>query len=75
MKYLDQILTIANLVIMVALIIMIALQNKSTGLSSVFGGAGVTTTRRGVDKWLLYATAVAGFLFAGLSLTSVLLNR
>ncbi len=69
------ILTIINMVVMVALVIMVALQNKSAGLSNVFGGGGVTTTRRGIDKWLFYATIVAGIIFVGLSITILILNK
>lgn len=58
------------------LIIVIAMQNKSSGLSNVFGGAGnVIQTRRGVDKWLFYATIVLGVLFVGLSVTSLILSK
>jgi len=49
---------------MVILIIVISLQNKSSGLSNVFGGAGnIVATRRGFDKWLFYATIIIGILF------------
>lgn len=75
MKNLSYILTIIDMVVMVALIISVALQNKSSGLSNVFGGGGVITTRRGVDKWLFYTTIVLGVLFAGISLTIVLLSK
>ncbi|HMR55197.1 MAG TPA: preprotein translocase subunit SecG [Candidatus Doudnabacteria bacterium] len=75
MRNIAYILTIIDMVVMVLLIITVTLQNKSSGLSNVFGGGGVTTTRRGSDKWLFYATIVLGVLFAGLSLTIVLLNR
>ncbi len=76
MKNLNQILIIVNLVVMVILIIMVSLQNKSSGLSNVFGGAGqVVQTRRGFEKWLFYATIVCGFIFIGLSIASVLLSK
>lgn len=75
MKNLAYILTIVDMIVMVFLVISVALQNKSSGLSNIFGGGGVITTRRGADKWLFYATIVLGVLFAGLSLTIVLLNR
>ena len=53
-----------NIVVMVLLIIVVALQNKSSGLSNVFGGAGnIVQTRRGFEKWLFYATIVLGILF------------
>ncbi|HMQ01643.1 MAG TPA: preprotein translocase subunit SecG [Candidatus Doudnabacteria bacterium] len=66
---------IADMVVMVLLIITIALQNKSSGLSNIFGGGGVVTTRRGSDKWLFYATIILGVLFASLSFSILLLNR
>ncbi len=59
-----QILQFINILVMVLLIIVISLQNKSSGLSNVFGGAGnIVQTRRGLEKWLFYATIVLGALF------------
>lgn len=53
-----------NILVMILLIIIISLQNKSSGLSTVFGGAGnIVQTRRGFEKWLFYATIVLGILF------------
>jgi protein translocase SecG subunit len=76
MKNPEQIVIVANMVVMVALIIIVAMQNKSSGLSNVFGGSGnVVQTRRGVDKWLFYATIVAGVLFVGLSVASLVLSK
>jgi protein translocase SecG subunit len=76
MRNLSYILTIIDMVIMVALIIAVALQNKSAGLSNVFGGGGnVVTTRRGSDKWLFFSTIILGVLFAGISLAIVLLDK
>lgn len=61
---------------MVILIIVIAVQNKGTGLSNVFGGSGsVAQTRRGFDKWLFYATIIFAFIFVGLSITTLLLSK
>lgn len=76
MKNLAYILTIVDMVVMVALIISVSLQNKSAGLSNVFGGGGgVVSTRRGSDKYLFYTTIVLGILFAGISLAVVLLSK
>jgi protein translocase SecG subunit len=59
-----QILQFIDILVMVILIIVISLQNKSSGLSNVFGGAGnIVATRRGFDKWLFYATIIIGILF------------
>ncbi len=62
------ILTFADIIIMVLLIVVIALQNKSSGLSNVFGGAGnIVATRRGFEKWLFYATVILGVLFVSIN--------
>lgn len=76
MKNLAYILTIVDMVVMVALIISVVLQNKSAGLSNVFGGGGgVVTTRRGSEKWLFFTTIVLGVLFVGLTLTVIILSK
>jgi protein translocase SecG subunit len=65
-----QILQFANILVMVLLIIVVSLQNKSSGLSNVFGGAGnIVATRRGFDKWLFFATVVLGILFVGINIS------
>ncbi len=64
-----QILQFANIAVMVFLIIIVSLQNKSSGLGSVFGGGGnVVSTRRGFEKWLFYATVVVGIIFVALNI-------
>jgi len=64
-----QILQFANILVMVILIIVVSLQNKSSGLSNVFGGAGnIVSTRRGFEKWLFYATIILGILFVGINI-------
>jgi protein translocase SecG subunit len=63
------ILKFFNILVMVILIIVVALQNKSSGLSNVFGGAGnIVQTRRGFEKWLFYATIVLGIIFLGINI-------
>ncbi|MCX6797466.1 MAG: preprotein translocase subunit SecG [Candidatus Doudnabacteria bacterium] len=64
-----QILQFFNIIVMVLLIIVVSLQNKSSGLGGVFGGAGnIVQTRRGFEKWLFYATIVVGTLFVGINI-------
>lgn len=75
MKHITYILTIIDMMVMVALIISVVLQNKSAGLGNVFGGGGVVTTRRGSEKWLFYTTIVLGILFVGLSLAVIILSK
>ena len=61
-----------NILVMLLLIITIALQNKSSGLSNVFGGGGnIVQTRRGFEKWLFYATIVLGVIFMALNIASL----
>lgn len=73
---LSTIITLANIVAMVILIILVALQNRNSGLSTVFGGSsGITQTRRGVEKWLFYTTIVFAVIFVGLSIADLFLNR
>jgi protein translocase SecG subunit len=68
-------LLFANIVIMVFLIIIIALQNKSSGLSNVFGGSGnIVATRRGFEKWLFYATIIFGIIFTSLNISLLFLK-
>lgn len=63
------ILKFGNILVMILLIIVIALQNKSSGLSNVFGGAGnIVQTRRGFEKWLFYATIVLGIAFVAINI-------
>ena len=63
-------LKFVNILVMVLLIVSVALQNKSSGLSNVFGGAGnIVQTRRGFEKWLFYATIILGVLFVGINLS------
>ncbi len=69
------ILRFIDIVIMVLLIIVVALQNKSSGLSTVFGGAGnIAQTRRGFEKWLFYATIILGVLFIGVNISFLLIK-
>ncbi|HYF05976.1 MAG TPA: preprotein translocase subunit SecG [Patescibacteria group bacterium] len=73
---LPKIVTFANLIVMVILILFISMQNKNAGMSQVFGGSGnITQTRRGVEKWLFYSTIVLGVLFVGLSLGSLFIKK
>ncbi len=57
-------LLIAQAVISVLLVVSILLQNRGSGLGSAFGSDfGGYYTKRGIEKFLLYATVVLGTLF------------
>jgi protein translocase SecG subunit len=59
-----------NILVMLLLIIVISLQNKSSGLSNVFGGGGnIVQTRRGFEKWLFYATIILGIIFMAINIS------
>jgi preprotein translocase subunit SecG len=65
-------LTIAQIVLAVALIAILALQVKGGGLGGIFGQAdGVYRTRRGVEKTLFQVTIVLAILFVILSIVIV----
>jgi len=73
--HLSQILKFVNIVIMAVLIIVIALQNKSAGLSNVFGSAGnIVQTRRGFEKWLFYATIILRLIFMAINVGSLFIK-
>ena len=68
-------LSIAQIIICVALISAILLQSKGTGLGSVFGGDGsVFRTRRGAEKGLFQLTIVLAVVFGLLSIASAALG-
>lgn len=76
MRNLLQILTFINMATMVGLVIVIAMQRKGAGLSTVFGGSGsIAQTRRGFEKWLFYATIVLAVIFVALSTAAVFLDK
>lgn len=68
---------IAQLVLSVALIILVLLQERGSGISESFGGggeAGFYQQRRGLDKVIFITTIICLVLFAGASLASLLIR-
>jgi preprotein translocase subunit SecG len=65
-------LTVAQIVIALALIAVLTLQVKGGGLGGIFGQAdGVYRTRRGVEKTLFQVTIVLSVIFIALSIVIV----
>ena len=65
-------LLIAQTVIAILLIVSILLQNRGSGLGSAFGGDfGGYYTKRGLEKFFLYATVVFAVLFFVLGIVNV----
>ena len=63
-----------QIIISVALITVILLQAKGSGLGGVFGGdSSIYKTRRGVEKTLYQATIGLSVVFFGISIISVLM--
>lgn len=60
---------IAQIVVAIALMVAILMQNRGAGLGGVFGGSGgVYLTKRGLEKKLFMATIVLAAIFLLLSL-------
>jgi preprotein translocase subunit SecG len=70
-------LYLAQIVTSVAIIVLVLLQAKDAGLSSMFGGSdmGVYRTKRGVEKTMFNATIGLGIFFALLSIATVVLTK
>lgn len=68
-------LIIAQVIVSIILIILILLQERQSGLSSVLGGSGATPyqTRRGLEKGIFIATIVSAILFAGLAIANLII--
>ncbi|MBE7554148.1 MAG: preprotein translocase subunit SecG [Anaerolineae bacterium] len=65
---------IIQIIISVAIIALVLLQTKGSGLGGIFGGdGGVYRTRRGIEKTLYQATIGLTVLFFVISLLSVAL--
>ena len=69
------IIDIIQITFAVLLIIAILLQNRGSGLGSAFGGEGnVYRTKRGVEKYLFYATIIFAILFLAIALARFVLK-
>ena len=67
---------LAQIVIAIALAVLVMLQAKGSGLSSMFGGGdmGVQRTRRGVEATMFNATIILGIIFLVLALVTVIVT-
>ena len=67
-----RLLLISQAVVAVFLITSVLLQNRGSGLGSAFGGDfGGYYTKRGMERFLLYATAFLAFIFFVLAVVNV----
>ena len=69
-------LYLAQIVMAIALGVLVLLQAKDAGMSSMFGGSdmGVYKTRRGAEKTMFNATIVLSTLFLLLALVTVIIT-
>lgn len=68
-----KILSIAQAVVAILLVVSILLQNRGSGLSAAFGGdfGGGYHTKRGFEKFLLYFSISLSALFILLAIANV----
>ena len=72
-----KLIIIFQVITAILLAISILLQNRGSGLSAAFGGDfGGYYTKRGLEKFLFYASIVLGVLFVGLAIANfVIANK
>ncbi|HOW60898.1 MAG TPA: preprotein translocase subunit SecG [Candidatus Moranbacteria bacterium] len=69
-------ITIAQIVVSILLSISILLQNRGSGLSTAFGGDfGGYYTKRGMEKFLFYASSSLGVIFIILALAIIWISN
>lgn len=67
-----KILPFAQIIVAIFLIVSILLQQRGGALGSIFGEGGFYTTRRGIEKKILWATIFFGILFILLAILNLL---
>lgn len=65
-------LLVVNIILSIIIVIFILIQGKGAGLGSAWGGGGeMFTTRRGVEKVILWVTTIAIVVFFVISLVNL----
>lgn len=68
------ILNYAQIILAVLVITGIVLQQRGGGLSSTFGGSSMEySTKRGLEKWIFYATIILAVLWLAVSVLRLIL--
>lgn len=71
----DNFFLISEIVLGIALVILVVLQSKGTGLGSTFGGdMGFYGTKRGAEKMLFVLTIIVATLFLLTALIGVIIK-
>ncbi len=71
-------LTIIHIIVSIVLIVLVLLQDRSTGTSGLLGGTAADSsyqTRRGVERFIFVGTIVASVLFAAIALINLTTPR
>ncbi|MEK7077345.1 MAG: preprotein translocase subunit SecG [Patescibacteria group bacterium] len=68
---------ILQIIVAIVLVALILLQERSAGLSGIFGGGGggFYQTRRGFEKLIFWGTIVSAVVFAGLAILQLVSFR
>jgi preprotein translocase subunit SecG len=69
-------LYMASIILSIALVVIILLQVKGSGLGNLLGGesmGGIARTRRGLEKTLFQVTVALAFAFVAVSILAVIL--
>lgn len=65
-------LLVVNIIFSVVIVVLILVQGKGAGLGSAWGGGGeMYSTRRGVEKVILWLTSIAIAVFLIVSLVNL----
>lgn len=64
----NEVLTIAQIIVSVALIGLVLVQARGTGLGRSNGASGASFTRRGLEKLIFRLTFIVVFLFVAISI-------
>ena len=71
-----KLITISQIIVSILLMVSILLQNRGSGLGSTFGGDfGGYYTKRGMEKFLFYASITLGTIFVLLAIATVWMSN
>ncbi len=69
-----KLIPVIQIIVSVVLVVLILLQERSAGMSGIFGGGdsgGIYQTRRGLERMIFYGTIVCAVIFAGLAIAQL----
>ncbi len=68
------VITIAHIIVCILLMVSVLMQTRGTSVGIAFGGGAETyRSKKGVEKFLFYATIILAALFAALSILRLIL--